>query len=77
MFTTVGMNEISPSSIKGKRWVGSHYVEEEEPGGRRRTRTRGDAAGLGRRPQGVITLGKGSTIAATVHRHPKVEKKKT
>ncbi|EYC38692.1 hypothetical protein Y032_0701g1646 [Ancylostoma ceylanicum] len=34
------MNEISPATIKGKRWVGSLYVEEEEPGRRRRTRMR-------------------------------------
>ena len=52
MFTTAGMNETSPDTIKGTRWVGPLYVEEEEPGRRRRTRVRGDAAGLGRRPVG-------------------------
>ncbi|EYC32443.1 hypothetical protein Y032_0003g1578 [Ancylostoma ceylanicum] len=72
VFTTVGINEISPDTIKGKRWVRSLSIEENEPGGRRRTRVRGDAAGLGRRSQGVIMLCKGSTFAATVRRRPKV-----
>ncbi|EYC27577.1 hypothetical protein Y032_0009g804 [Ancylostoma ceylanicum] len=66
------MNEISPDTIKGKRWVGSLYVEEKEPERRRRSRMRGDAVGLGRRPEGVIMLCGGSTFAATVRRRPKV-----
>ncbi|EYC43129.1 hypothetical protein Y032_0502g2623 [Ancylostoma ceylanicum] len=72
VFTTAGMNEISPDTIRGKRWVGFLHVEEKEPGKRRRTRMRGDAVGLGRRPEGVIRLCKGPTFAATVRRRPKV-----
>ncbi|EYC21252.1 hypothetical protein Y032_0020g8 [Ancylostoma ceylanicum] len=66
------MNEISSDTMEGKRWVGCLYVEEKEPGRRRRKRMRGDAVGLGRRPAGVIMLCKRSTFAATVHRRPKV-----
>ncbi|EYB87831.1 hypothetical protein Y032_0256g352 [Ancylostoma ceylanicum] len=65
------MNEISLANIKGKRWVGSLHVDEDEPGRRRRTRTRGDAVGLGRRSEGVIMLCNGYTFAATVRRRPK------
>ncbi|EYC34142.1 hypothetical protein Y032_0001g269 [Ancylostoma ceylanicum] len=55
------MNEISPDTIKERRWVGSH-VEEGEPGRRRRTRMRGDAVVLGRRQEGVIMLCKRYTF---------------
>ncbi|EYB99806.1 hypothetical protein Y032_0120g954 [Ancylostoma ceylanicum] len=44
VFTTVGMNEISPDSIKGMGRVGCLYIEEEEPGRRRWTRMRGERA---------------------------------
>ncbi|EYC31916.1 hypothetical protein Y032_0003g1305 [Ancylostoma ceylanicum] len=44
VFTTVGMNEISPDSIKGNRWVGCLYIAEKEPGGRRRPRMRGPSS---------------------------------
>ncbi|EYC32444.1 hypothetical protein Y032_0003g1579 [Ancylostoma ceylanicum] len=69
------MNEISPDSIKGMGPVGCLYIEEEETGRRRWTRMRGDAAGLGRLPEGVIMLSKGSTFAATVRRRLKVGKR--
>ncbi|EYC36496.1 hypothetical protein Y032_0890g2884 [Ancylostoma ceylanicum] len=69
------MNEISPDTIKGKRWVGSFYIEGKESGRRRRTRMRGYAVGLGRRPEGVIMLCNASTFAATVHRRLKVKEK--
>ncbi|EYC21523.1 hypothetical protein Y032_0019g3876 [Ancylostoma ceylanicum] len=39
------MNEISPDNIKGKRWVGSLYVEEKEPERRRRIWMRGTLQG--------------------------------
>ncbi|EYC12442.1 hypothetical protein Y032_0047g1484 [Ancylostoma ceylanicum] len=68
------MNEISPDTIKGKIWVRSLFVEEEEPGRGRRTRMRGGAGGLSRRPEGLIMLRKGFTFAATVRRRPKAGK---
>ncbi|EYC35398.1 hypothetical protein Y032_1063g3519 [Ancylostoma ceylanicum] len=44
VFTTAGMNEINPDSIKGKKWVGFLYNAEKETGGRGGLRMTGEQA---------------------------------